>query len=583
MINSIQANGVAGYKNPVDDPFLPREIKDWRDGLFRKFRPLGSIISNHWNSVYQEQPFATRLRDANLSMHPIQDQLTRSRYKFDAVSEYVDFWEFSKLPASLNFTWDDDVIVQFCEAVSVSASRCVGKHEHGDFEKVKNYCQKLCEMYGIEYPEPASVFCDHAPSVNRVCEKGWWKRQIRKLQARRCEGVARDLQAVSKNKSSYCSEYTLNRRRRQKRRNRSILEGLLAVNEEGQEYTLADLADLGTSNPAVRRAELMVRMRGFETVAGELNHAAMFYTVTCPSRFHRFTKFKPNPNYDGSTPGQAQEWLCTIWSRFRAWLNRLDIRVYGFRVAEPHHDGCPHWHLLLFMHKNDVSRVTDKFRRYALSEDGDEPGARKHRFTPNMIDPAKGTATGYIAKYISKNIDGARIEKDLYGDDAKQAAERIEAWASTWGLRQFQQIGGPSVTVWRELRRMDSAEGLVEEAREAADSSNWAAYVMLMGGPTLPRKDYPIKPAVWHEISELTGEFLDTPETKYGDENKGRIMGLICNGIVYMSRFYRWTIGWEKPPTPAVKTSEDEYTEMLASGWGASLYGPSIGPLDLCQ
>ncbi|MBL1929471.1 replication endonuclease, partial [Klebsiella pneumoniae] len=133
-----------------------------------------------------------------------------------------------------------------------------------------------------------------------------------------------------------------------------------------------------------------------------------------------------------------------------------------------------------FLRPEEAEYATAIFRKHALREDGGEPGAQEHRFTVTPIDEKFGSATGYIAKYISKNIDGYGMDGELddeSGQPVKEMAKRVRAWASRWSIRQFQQIGGAPVTTWRELRRLGSRELVLhpelEAARAAADAPDW--------------------------------------------------------------------------------------------------------------
>lgn len=488
--------------------------------------------------------------------------------------------------ADLNLSMDDDELRAWCKAKAETCRRLLADMTRpAAIAEIK----RRLALYGLEWPEPVQrdLVDPEGPALERVkCER-WWRLKVRRRQARALEGIARDLRIVHAGKQPYASNYTVSARQEQKTRNRTLLEEMQAVNDAGQEYTLAELADLSTSNPALRRGELMTRIAGFEQVALERGLVGEFYTISAPSKYHpsrtiynpktgKVLKVIPNDKYNGASVREVQDYFCSLWARIRAALGRAGIGVFGFRVVEPHHDGCPHWHLLLFMPGGACADVRRIMAAYALQEDASEVGAQKHRFKAESIDRERGSAAGYIAKYIAKNIDGHGLDEcggDLFGGDSIHTAARVDAWAATHGVRQFQQIGGPSVTVWRELRRLEVPEdGEVEPIREAADAANWAAFVELMGGPFCGRDGQAVRVARWHEFDPGTGEIIDPLTNRYGEPNAGRIMGVVYLGATYIcTRFYRWAI-------TRVRAAGEATRQWMAEAGKA---GPP--PLESCQ
>ncbi|PLA73517.1 hypothetical protein CYQ88_10870 [Hydrogenovibrio sp. SC-1] len=384
-------------------------------------------------------------------------------------------------------------------------------------------------ILGIDEPDAETV---NGKIMRMICPK-WWRRRLRVKQARAAECKAIAKKVVNKNRECYASNETVMRRKAQRGQNDRVLENITAINDIGQEYTLYDLAQLSVSNPTIKRAELMTRIKGFEQYAKNWSDVAEFYTITCPSKMHPSSR-----KYDGTTPKQAQEHLTKQWEKIRSKLDRNNIEIYGFRVVEPHHDGCPHWHLLLFMDATKTAFVRSVIKDYALEVDGKEAGAEKYRFKAERIltgtNPKTGreySAAGYIAKYISKAIDGYGVDVDLFGNDAQAASARIEAWASTWSIRQFQQIGGASVTVWRELRRLRDEEingsELLERARACADAGDWAGYCQLN----------------WNKEIQLMKKDQDGEKNQYGELKTMSIYGVEAGGVGVVTRPFQWDIG----------------------------------------
>ncbi|MBL4829422.1 MAG: replication endonuclease, partial [Aliivibrio sp.] len=463
-------------------------------------------------------------------------------------------------------TMSDDEIKELAAAKSKAFSQKLIRVE-GDAERFEKACDLIATL-GLSFSD-AAIKAKEASGelfslVNRSCDEIWLRRQLRRQFAQRVENVSRDLALVHSHKQSYCSDFSVNRYRARKKDNEIALENTIAfdVDDKDNWFTLNELSQKSISNPAIRRAEMFVRLRGFEEIAIEMGHEAIFTTTTTPSRFHAVSKGVVNKNWLAAgkpTAKDAQAHLIGVWTAFRKVIDKAEIKIYGMRIAEPHHDGTPHHHMLLFVLPQDRAFVTSELKRLALADMPFETGAKKYRFKSELIDFKRGSAVGYIAKYLSKNIDGQHITDDrstsLSGIDA---AERVVTWSRINNLRQFQFIGGPSVTVWREMRRLrdeikeddavfkdlsETEHYLLEKIRKSADSGDWAAFCFSMGGIFVKRKDQEIKleysaPHIMEKLIE--SGVLST--TRFGDKAQARIQGIMFKEIFKCTRFRNWQI-----------------------------------------
>lgn len=372
-------------------------------------------------------------------------------------------------------------------------------------------------------------------SLARMRCADWW---YRKMWQMRCEWREEQLRAVclvNKKASPYVSYEAVIHKREQRRKSLEYFRSHELVNEQGDALDMEDVVNASSSNPAHRRNEMMACVKGLELIAEMRGDCAVFYTITCPSRFHAtLNNGRPNPKWTSATVRQSSDYLVDTFAAFRKAMHKSGMRWYGVRVAEPHHDGTVHWHLLCFMRKKERRAITALLRKFAIREDREELGNNTGpRFKSELINPRKGTPTSYIAKYISKNIDGRGLANEISketGRSLRDNAEHVSAWASLHRVQQFRFFGIPGRQAYRELRLLagqaarqqaDKKAGApvldnprLDAVLAAADVGCFATYIMKQGGVLVPRKHHLVRTA--YELNEEPSTYGDHGIRIYG-------------------------------------------------------------------
>ena len=270
----------------------------------------------------------------------------------------------------------------------------------------------------------------------------------------------------------------------------------------------------GTSIFSANRShELMTHLRGCQEYADSNEHVALMGTLTAAGRYHRLKKhgkyFVENPNWNG------------------VFLVPRD-QVSAFIKL-----------LIFYQHQRDSDEL--------FTDDGTAKlKVMIARVKIDEIDRSKGDAVAYIAKYISKNIDAHKLEgkKDLDSNlvDLVETVTNVTAWSRAFCFRQFQFQKTPSVTVWRELRRIKEAQEfcLFEKIRLAADCGCFASYFNWMGGHRLKQRNRPIK--LFYERSE-----------NHYQELVNKTAGLTGVGITVLTREKQWKLVTKDQPVETIE------------------------------
>ncbi|MGV3749289.1 replication endonuclease [Citrobacter freundii] len=480
-----------------------------RDIIRRELPPINMVNAQY--AIAMTEDAKSQAETAFKKLNPLY-------HVFDALNGLVE--RFNRLP---DYTPED--VELLAQDIAIYMRSVLSEvHETVETQSDRRYAEylyteaaQLARLFFLTPPNwekycQGKLFIDEATTgISKMLDDRYWHRNLKKYGTRWREHLHIAFGDVKRGAAPYCSKHHVEEWDTRRKRSRAIMARLELEDQETKErISLIEQIDKSISNPALRRVELMTRIGGFEKVATESGYAGQFFTMTAPSKYHAYTVFgHRNGKWNGASPRTTQRYLNRVWQQIRAELARRDIQVFGLRVAESHHDGTPHWHGLLFSLPEHSAELLEVMKDYATREDEDELQGKhgiRPRFEMKPIDHEIGSATGYVVKYISKNIDGYALDgetDDENGRPLKETSKHATAWASCWGIRQFQFLGGAPVSVWRELRRFrnqekaDQINPLFAELHRAADAGDWQQYTQLQGGALVARCDLPLR--IWYQ------------------------------------------------------------------------------------
>lgn len=219
----------------------------------------------------------------------------------------------------------------------------------------------------------------------------------------------------------------------------------------GENKTALDFTYSANLNPDKYFAEMNNRINSIFDYAKELKLYPVFVTLTAPAKFHKIDRTGQLKH----TPNTTAKELTQIWNKFTNLQVFQKLRkstgqsLMYFRVYEPHKSAVPHMHAMLFLPKDSILEVKNKYYEYFTDKVKWGNNKKSIDFKYTWYNSAGG-AVAYIMKYVTKTF--------------KNSNDKTIQYASYWymkhNIRRFlcsRNLRLP-ITIYRKVRHFFSSK-----------------------------------------------------------------------------------------------------------------------------
>ena len=342
-------------------------------------------------------------------------------------------------------------------------------HVRGDEDGISRAAVQAAEHWHELYIDNPGLAERREPWIAREhMDPRWHRRRIRR-EALRAGAYWDTALRLACPACPYVSQYTHHGWQQRRSRQREWAARQAFVCDDGTTIPLPVIQARGRK---ARRATTYAMLKGMECHGERNGYTAFFLTLTLPGPFHAVIKGRkaadgtypdayPNPEWTpGHGPAAAWGALTETWKQLRARLAKFKpLRDwFGISIPEPHHDGTPHLHALVWLPSAFVHRgrtrgtglvLRDILRDIAPGHQSRLEVVRKRddRVRPDGTVRRFLSPASYVLKYAMKAMDD---EEGMA--EQGEAGERHRAWASSRGIRRMRPVGSHgSIRVWQRI------------------------------------------------------------------------------------------------------------------------------------